>query len=396
MVLSKDPRPLRSAAQRERLDAPLKGIARRRMWLDRATRRVVTGGGLAVIASIVAILVFLLVQVAPLFGASRMTLSEAGPADGLAAEAMVIEPGLSHIASLGRDGVLRVHELRDRALVIERELPAGVPIPLLGIAATDDDVLAGATSDGRVVVMPIAWTTTYEGETRRIAPAPPEAAVVVVDPAGRPVGAFSARHGDNHSAVAATLADGTIALVRRAQSKQFLTGALTVREEQRTLRAPGTPERLLLDRAQRRLYAALDGGRIAWWELADPSAEPRQVATVGGARISALSLLVGDRALVVGQQDGNLGVWFPVAHPERATSGDTLERIHVFPAHDAAIERVVASRRNRTFLVLDASGELGLYYSTSERVLWRGRTPVERASAIALAPKGDAAAVAGA
>lgn len=395
MALSKDPMSVRAATQRERLDAPPTGVARRRAWLDRAARRAVTGGGLAVIASIVAILAFLLVQVAPLFGGSRMAVSASGPAEGFAAKAMVIEPSLSHVASLGRDGVLRVHDLHGLERVVERELPADVPLPLTGVAATEDDVLAGATSDGRVVMMAIAWTTTYEGESRRTTPTLLDPVVVVVDPESRPVGALSVRRTGNDSTVAAALADGGIAVVRRAETKQFLTGAVTIREERRTLHAPATPELLLLDRTQQRLYAALEGARIAWWELGDATAEPGQVAVLGGARISALSLLVGDRAFVVGQRDGSLGVWIADKDPSHVTAGQTLKRIHAFPSHDTAIEHVVSSRRNRTFLALDASGGLGLYYSTSERVLWRGRTPIEGPAAIAFAPKGDAAVVAG-
>ena len=83
----------------------------------------------------------------------------------------------------------------------------------------------------------------------------------------------------------------------------------------------------------------------------------------------ALSLLLGDRSLVVGREDGSLGVWFEVRQPNETFR---LTPIRRFPARDAAIRRIAPSLRNKGFLAQDTAGGLGLYYSTSKRVLWSG------------------------
>jgi len=111
--------------------------------------------------------------------------------------------------------------------------------------------------------------------------------------------------------------------------------------------------------------------------------------------VNALGLLVGDRALVVGHEDGALAIWVETGDPARPERGTAFSQLHTFPRQDGAITRIAASQRNRTFLALDASGGLGLYYSTSDRVLWRGEAPVAGATSIAFAPKGDGALLAG-
>ncbi|MDG1401355.1 MAG: ABC transporter permease subunit, partial [Candidatus Binatia bacterium] len=52
--------------------------------------------------------------------------------------------------------------------------------------------------------------------------------------------------------------------------------------------------------------------------------------------------------------------------------------------------------RNKGFLAATEAGELGLYYSTSNRRLWRGKSPLENVTAIDFGPKADAAYIAGA
>jgi len=110
-----------------------------------------------------------------------------------------------------------------------------------------------------------------------------------------------------------------------------------------------------------------------------------------GSPITALSLLVGGRSVVVGNANGDLSVWFRVqagrAHAE-------LVRAHVIPALGAAVRAIAPSWRKRTFAALAADGSIGLYHSTSERTLWRGNAGGESAVAAALAPRGDALYVA--
>ena len=84
-----------------------------------------------------------------------------------------------------------------------------------------------------------------------------------------------------------------------------------------------------------------------------------------------MTLLVGNRTLIVGQASGELSTWFRVKQPD-----DTfrLERIRDFPAHPGAIRALAPAQHDKGFFALDDSGLLGLYYSTSHRTMWTGRS----------------------
>ena len=92
--------------------------------------------------------------------------------------------------------------------------------------------------------------------------------------------------------------------------------------------------------------------------------------------MTALSLLIGDRALVVGQEDGALSVWFQVRQGDEtlpADPGAGVPRPHRRDHGDRAVaaqQGVPGARRD---------GDLGLYYSTSQRTLWTGASPIAHA-----------------
>ncbi|HVP31130.1 MAG TPA: ABC transporter permease subunit [Myxococcota bacterium] len=367
-------------------------VARRRILYDRFARVVVSTGGLAVIASILGILAFLVIEVWPLLTAARVSVVGSFAETGAAPAALVLDPDRLYAAGLAPDGMLTVRRLGDGSTTLAEQLLS--PGLATAVEACGAGTLAAATIDGRVLLQPVTWDVSFEGEQRRVAPRLGDAAWIDLDPARGAVSVFAAQRGDAGSAAAGVLADGGVAVVRQTQTKQFLTDALTTKEERRTLDAPARPTRLALDRAQRWLYAATADGRLLAWDLARDVATPTLVAESGASPVSALALLVGDRALVVGHADGALDVWFTTSHPDDPARGSALTRVRGFPRQDAAITRIASSDRNRTFLALDAHAGLGLYYSTSDRVLWRGEAPVADGTALAFAPKGDGAGLA--
>jgi phosphate transport system permease protein len=213
-----------------------------------------------------------------------------------------------------------------------------------------------------------------------------------VDPARRPLSAYAVAALDGGGQlVAAQLADGALALVRQDVKENEFTGEVTTSEERRSGSAPGVLTQLVFDHGQRNLFGADGRGDLLWWSLADEALGPPQVVSAGAAPVTALTMLIGGRSLVVGQADGALSVWFLVPQPE---GGARLTRIRDFPALPAAVQTLAPSARDKGFVAQAADGTLGLYYSTSHRVLWSGPAPVV-GSAVALAPKGTEAYLAG-
>jgi len=389
-----------AAAASPRDPRPKARTAPRRLIFDRAARWFVSAGGLLVIASILGILFFILLEVFPLLRPAKVVVERRLPLTSPAG-ALIVDEHRVLAASLDLGGRVRVVSLDDGEQLAESDLLAArgtdsaTPPHLVGVASPGHGRnLVAATSDGHLLVQPIDWSVEFDAEGKRSSHADIAAPIdLAVDPDGRPLGAFAAQvAGAGSVSAVAQVADGTLVFARREASENAITGEVELSEDRFTLGAVPQLSVLALDHEARNLYGGTAAGDLFWWSLADgESAQPQRVSA-GSAPITAMTLLIGDRSLVVGQESGALSVWFPV---RQANDLFHLTRIRDFPARPAAITQLAASQRNRTFFAEDAAGGLGLYFSTSQRVLWSGPAPVAGVTAMVIAPKGDGAVVAG-
>jgi phosphate transport system permease protein len=236
--------------------------------------------------------------------------------------------------------------------------------------------------------VPVAWSESFVGSGRRVQAQVGEPVALQLDPGGHPLGPFAARiDADGSAAAAAVLQDGSIALARREIAVNPITGAATAAASLERLDAPVRPAVLVLDRDRRSLFGGTPSGELAWWRLGAAEGGPPQIASTGSP-ITALTLLIGSRSLVVGHADGGVGVWFPVRQPDESFR---LTRVRELPSLAAAVRHLAPSARDKGFLAAGDSGELALYYSTSRRRLWSGRAPSTGLTAVVYAPKADGA-----
>jgi phosphate transport system permease protein len=368
----------------------------------------VTAGGFGIIASILGILLFLLVEIWPLV---RPVGVEPGASVALATqspEALLVDEYRTHAATLGRDGRVRVYSLGSGKLVTsqalaQEEAEDSTPLAtgaeerrLPGVAAAaavaSDGILTAAGHRGEVWIQPVRFRVEFDAQTRRVVPELAAPIRLVVDEQRRPLRSYSARSGDGLELAAGLLADGSVAVVSRRQRENLFTGETTEEVERRVLPGVGSVRQLLLDREGRYLYAGTEDGRLVWWRLrseADPSPHEIDAANLP---IAALELLIGERSLVTSSEDGALGVWSWV-RPRRGEPD--LVRIRDLPPSETSLVGLAASQRNRTLLARDAAGLLHLYFSTTGQLLWSGESPLAVTTATAFAPKGNAIFVAG-
>lgn len=363
-----------------------------RLLADRLARWVVSAGGLAIIVSILGILVFILAEVWPLTAGAKVGAARQMPLPGTArVGALLSDEHRTHVAALSADGRVRVVRARDGRLVQEADL--GAPLADMELPPSSR-ALAGATRDGRVVFVPVEFAVTFEGQTQVVTPQVAAPVSLELDPARRPLQAFAAQVSDEGATAAAQLADGSLAVVRRSTRENSMTGEVTESVERFAARAPGRLTAMVLDQDQNNLFAGTAGGELLWWSLQNGRPGELRMASAGPSAITALDLLIGGRSLVVGQKNGSLSVWMPT----REAGSDErfrLSRVRDFPRHPAAVREIAPSQRGKGFLALSETGHLGLYYSTSHRTLWTGRSPVAAGGALFYAPKTDAVFVAG-
>jgi phosphate transport system permease protein len=386
-------RPAVSPVPRQRLLANA-ATSRRRLAIDRAARWAVTLGGLAIIASILGILLFILAEVLPLMRSARVTVGRSLPVAG-ASTALLVDEHRTHVAAAGADGIISVVRLEDGKRIARSPLlPAGDAATLAGVAATPDGRgIVAATSDGRVVGAQVTWSVEFDAQGERTTvPLIVPTSVVAIDPQGGPIGTFAARFAEGGGlSVAAQRADGRLVVAREEVSTNEITGETTKRASRREFTAPPLSA-LVLDAEGHNVFAGTPSGELLWWAAGRESDAP-EVASSGVSGVTALALLVGDRSLVVGQADGSVSIWFPI---RQADETFRLERVRDFPRLGGAITEFAASPRNRSFFAASRAGDLALLFSTSDRTLWKGRAPGGAATALAFAAKGDGAIAAGA
>ncbi len=204
--------------------------------------------------------------------------------------------------------------------------------------------------------------------------------------------------GEKSSASAALYGGNRIVIVRRNVVHNEITDEETTASSRLTIGddVPGRVTALAMDHAGGTIYAGTANGSLLWWRLdADQVVDHDVVpAFVDKRAITSLQLMLGDVTLVVGDAKGGVSNWFfvrpqpdgksPEEAGERApaASNDGLARtraakregkkltlIRTLPAHDAAIQDIVPSPRNRSLLVRDDASVATMDYTTSERLL---------------------------
>ncbi|HKI05581.1 MAG TPA: ABC transporter permease subunit [Thermoanaerobaculia bacterium] len=366
---------------------------RRRLIVDRAARWVVSAGGIAIIVSILGILIFLLAEVVPLLYPARVAASARVTVPGAGRiGALLSDEHRTHVATLDDHGTVRILRLADGKEVYSAHILEPAAAALTGAAVPPESrAFAAATNDGRVLLKSMTFGVTFEGQNRVVTPDSTPPVVLDLDPGKGPLGAFAAQlDADGNATAAAVLAGGRLAVVRQSVEKNEMTGEATATLGRAEVAVPGKITAMVIDPVQRNLFAGTASGELLWWPLED--GQPGEVRTASaGSPITSLALLIGGRSLVMGQQNGDLSVWFAVRQPDDSSR---FERAHEFPRQPGAVRLIAPSQRDKGFLAVGGD-QLGLFFSTSERTLWTGPAPVRNASALFYTPKADGAYLGG-
>jgi phosphate transport system permease protein len=366
----------------------------RRLFADKAARWIVSAGGLAIIASILGILFFIVHEVLPLFRGTRVTTESVHAIPGGAALAVLTDEYRELVAAIDVDGHVRVARIATGEVVADAVVVRGPVFPAAVSVPPGSTAFVVATDDGRVIVQRVLFSGLFAGGRRIVSATLPAAAEVVVDAAQHPITRAAAQvSADGESLViAGATADDALILIRETATANAMTGEVARTSSRGTAVLPAGVTSVLLDVAQDNVYAGLADGRIGWFRV-DANGTPSDLilSSRSPSPVSALTLLIGDRSLVVGRANGAIEVWYP----QRRGTERALRHARSFPSLEAAVRALAPSPRGKGFLALDAGGTVALMYSTSERVLWSGPAPIPAATAIAYAPKADGALIAG-
>jgi phosphate transport system permease protein len=350
--------------------AAASGRVRRLKRVDRAAVAIITAGGLAVVAAVLGILVFIVSEALPLFRPAavsrvqRVALAEPvtspGPPDATGAAG--VDEYQRYFYTVDPAGTFQFIHTGTGEPVVTIPVP-GVQKARVSASASSpgSHQVAIGFDDGRAALATVLFVPRYEGAVLAdLTPSVRERAVMTLDPAGRGIRRIAYREQDDLSFVAALVADGELRCWWRQGEGDARTATVRI----------DSPEVITDVRVGRAgtLIAGTTTGHVYHWELAD-ELRLTDVSQASAAAITALAWMPGGNSWIVGSADGAVTGWF------RAPTGDggplSAVRVHQFEPHRSPVVAIATSTRDRSFATVDRDRHLILRHQTSERVLAR-------------------------
>jgi len=221
-----------------------------------------------------------------------------------------------------------------------------------------------------VLIANVALPLFYSPSAEKLAEVPAELQGMV---ASDNSGTHQSRElGEKGNISAQLLPDNRIEVQRKMIEKDVL-GNEKVSQQNYQLedRLPGSISAVWLGRKGNNLYAATVNGWLVRWDLSGEG-QGRLVETVEAfkdhRRITALTTMLGDTSLAVGDEKGQISTWMPVSKPGSGEDKQ-LTLIHHLPGFMQPVQRLLASPRDKSLAAFDASGSIKLMHMTSERLL---------------------------
>ncbi len=174
-------------------------------------------------------------------------------------------------------------------------------------------------------------------------------------------------------------AEGAVRVSRARVQVNMMTGAETVTTTTAELPDLELPAGVavtgvLLSGGADRVFVATDDGVVIRYDLRNFDnpvlAERRRVGDEGVA-VTAMTFLSGEQSLVVGSEDGRIDVYFRLQTGADTADGWELVRARSHDPMPAAVVDLSEAQRQKEFSAIDAEGNVWVYHSTSDQVLFR-------------------------
>lgn len=132
---------------------------------------------------------------------------------------------------------------------------------------------------------------------------------------------------------------------------------------------------ILLSGTGDRAIVASDDGYVFRYDLRDmnnPSLAERRRVGDEGVAVTAMTFLSGEETLIVGTEDGGLNAYFRLqTGTSETTDGRELVRARTHASMPSSIVDLSEAQRQKEFVAIDAEGNVWLYHSTSDQVLFQ-------------------------
>ncbi len=382
----------------------MKTLNKRRV-VDRAAHWSITFGGAAVILVILALFVFIFLEVFPLVRGARVlgknTCSLSGKAVSVGLDEYqeiayaVYDDGNIDFISLSDGKVIKTHGIK------------GIGDTVITAVCEDKGRIIIGTKDGRILTININFSVSYEDDVRVITPEVSDEEVSFAGEEGKWIQYITSKSDEETTATVFYTEDGKLILKsteieenlfggeKRSEIVTDITALLeqTKSDELKEQRKELPVTSLAIDYFMENLYVGTEHGEVLHINARDrenPFLEEK--VKVSDESITSLGFLLGDVSLIAGDRKGGVNTWMCV-RDDTASSGWSLKNVHSVKPHRSDIISITSSTRNKCFVTVASDGTVHLKHSTSEQTLLNLRSKATP-TAIAYSPKANGILVA--
>ncbi|WP_455198739.1 ABC transporter permease subunit [Kaarinaea lacus] len=369
-----------------------------RMFKDGLATKGVAIGGVSVIIAIVLIFFYLLVVVLPLFSsaeAERIAVYTL-PGEGESSLHLAIEEQAEIGFRLTASGNAIFFDTHSGEVnrEIALDIPAGAEITSFAAGQPGPARLALGFSNGSALVFRHVYKVTYPNDQRLITPEiayPLGEEPLEIDEGGEALTHIAFQDGEEEATLVALTADERLLLTSFRKEESFTSDVPELERNQVVLDAPEAAiTQLLLDKDQRNLYVVTEDGGLIHFDVSDKE-DPQLVQKLHlvdkGLQVTTVQFLAGDISLLVGDNSGRIVQWFGVRDQR---GNEVLTPIREFSLKASPVTGIASEHNRKGFIAVDQSGELAIYHSTAERLVFHDFTSASAVAAIAVAPRANA------
>ena len=349
---------------------------RRRSIKDIFARYLVGAGGIAVIASIILIFLFLFMVVFPLFKGAAMhevtnySLSKIGADETLLYS---IEEQAEISMRLNNKGMVSFFYVDNGELIESKELIANSDVHISSWAYLDveKNIVALGLNTGRVLIFQHEYSSKYKDGKRTIIPSinfPLGEEPIDLEIGEQALLSLAISENEDGLTLFVQTESGP-RLVNFEKTSSFLDEDEVTFELTSQVKLPyvDSPIKTLISPERDWLYLLNAEGAIAYYDIRSKD-EPIHIEDVSmldeGSNPTVLEFLIGGISLLLADDQGNIHQLFLVRDEDGSRH---LTPIRKFTSGSAKISSITTEQLRKGFLVTDLDGNISIFHTTADR-----------------------------
>ncbi|CAH9058822.1 hypothetical protein PSECIP111951_01949 [Pseudoalteromonas holothuriae] len=368
---------------------------RSRLFKDRFAQFGISAGGVMVLIALLLIFFYLLYVVQPIFESAKVekrvdvTLSNAQQYVGVGVEEQTEIAYL--LSNTGHVDFYHVKGKQAGGLIERLSVNLDGQVTSVAKSAPFLGQYAYGLDNGQVNLVKPSFLVTFPGNERVISPRlsyPLDGKQLLVDSQGEAIQRFAFSHYEDKTAVVALTADKRIIFASFTAEENMFSGEVEWVVERTELEIDGRIDELLITPDTTRTFVR-SANQVYIFDTRYPSeVEQLQVlaANEENANLVGISLLAGANSLMLANDNGEVSQWFEV----NSDTGRKFQKIRAFETPKNSEVDIYSEYYRRTFFTTNSSGDLGLYYTTSQAHLWQGKVTDGAIELFAVSPRSNA------